>query len=195
MEGVIVSFIISVCGVNFSLTLGDGRMTNLSTGEVAYEKIQKIYKINNNVCIGFTGDPIAAGIALKELDSYSLNTMTLERIKRVFIGKLKEIPLNPLGIKVIITGRNKSNKFVTYSIDSKNNFEEESYVNIPDAGFVVVYSGSNSSVIELIVNKNIYSTSPWKSIDDLRQHMTHCIREVALIDPTVNNEIYEVMIQ
>lgn len=189
-----MSFLLSVCGYNFSLNMSDGRMKNLATNSIEDENFQKVHKVNNNVCIGFTGDPIGAGLMLDELRFYDLSKMTLERIKRISIEKLKTLTLNHLGVKVIFSGKNKSNHFVTYTIDSKNNFAEEKYVDIPQNGFAVVYSGTNEDILQGIVYKHIYATSPWKSLDELRQHMIDCINEVSSVDDTVNNKIFEELV-
>lgn len=144
--------------------------------------------------MGFTGDPIAATIALEELDNYQKDLLTLERIKRIIITKLKQTKINNLGVKIIFSGRNKSNEFVTYYIDSKNNFEEKKY-NVMHNSFTIVSAlPSPEKDIQEIVNKHIYNTSPWKSIDEIKLHMRECIVDISKISDAVNSNIYEDMI-
>lgn len=107
---------------------------------------------------------------------------------------LKETDANRLGVKIIISGKNKLEKFVTYCIDTKNNFKETAYENIPLNGFSVAYAASNYNLVTPIVQKHIYATTPWGDIDNLKKHMQDCIKEVSTVDNTVNDNIHGVMI-
>lgn len=189
-----MSIVLSVCGVNFSLMMSDGRKLRLNDMKIVDEHYPKIKCINSKVIIGFTGDPIPTMNAIKDLSNYNVELLTLERIKRIMINYLKFEQINNLGVKLIFSGRNKSNKFVTYTIDSKDNFKDIPY--IFNEGFTVNYALPHDSRADVkqICDKYIVSTMPWQNIEDLKQNMRKCIREVSTICKSVNSNIFEEII-
>lgn len=191
-----MSIVLSVCGYNFSLMMCDGRMIKIDSGslEIVTENFKKIERVNSRVCIGFTGDPIASMCALNELNYYEKDNLTLERIKGIVTRKLKEIQINDLGVKMIFSGRNKINKFITYELDTKMDFQETKYEPVKN-GFAIVYALPPSNAdLQTIVQKHIHETSPWDNIDNLKSNMRECILQISKINTTINNKIFEEMI-
>lgn len=189
-----MSIVLSVCGTNFSLMMSDGRKISLKDMAIVDEYCPKIKRINSKVMIGFTGDPIPTMNAIKELNNYNVDLLTLENIKRIVTGYIKCQPINSLGIKLIFSGRNESNKFVTYIIDSKDNFNEIPY--IFDQGFAVNYALPYNSDynIESICDKYILGTMPWGNLENLKMYMRECIKEVSSLCYGVNDNIFEEII-
>lgn len=189
-----MSIVLSVCGTNFSLMMSDGRKIRLNDMKVVDENFPKIQRINSRVILGFTGDPEPTLNAINELSSYNVELLTLERIKRIVVNYLKSQKINYLGIKLIFSGRNKSNKFVVYTIDSKNGFTEVPY--IFNEGFAVNYAlpHDGESDIRQICDKHIVDTMPWNNIEELKQNMHECIYEVSTLCNSVNNNIFEEII-
>lgn len=185
---------ICVCGVNFSLMMSDGRKIRLNDMKIVDEHCSKIKRINSKVILGFTGDPIPTMNAIKELENYNVELLTLERVKRIIINYIKSQSINNLGIKLLFSGRNKSNKFVSYVIDSSSNFQETAY--IFDTGFAVNYALPHDceSNVNQICDKHIINTMPWNSIEELKMHMKECINEVSTLCYSVNNNTFEEII-
>lgn len=189
-----MSFVLSVCGGNFTVMMSDGRVSKAGDRRVAGEDYQKVFRLNEKVCLGMTGDPVAIYYTLNELQDCSLETMTMERIKRILINTLKGIPVNMLGVQIILSGSNKSGKFVTYFADSRKNFEETMHESSPDGGYIVTYSGSGLPEAGEIVDKHLPSDKVWESVGEIRGHMKACIEEVAGLDASVNSSVYDVMV-
>lgn len=190
-----MSIVLSVCGTNFSLMMSDGRMIRLNDLNIADENFSKIRKVNENVIVGFTGDPIPMINALEELKSYKVEFLTLERIKGIIVRFLQAQKINNLGVKLIISGRNKSNKFVTYTIDTKNNFKEISYIS--DVGFITNYAlpfHESDVNFKEICDKHISNTVPWNSLENLEIHMKECIKEISTLCYSVNDNIFEELV-
>ncbi len=194
-----MSFVLCVCGSNFSLMMSDGRVTafkeNENSTKIICEDFKKIKRVNPNVIIGFTGDLFVGECIEKALYGYQLENLTMERIKRIIINKLKQnqSELNCLGAKIIISGINKSNIYTTYFVNSNLDFIETPYY-VKDNYFAVVYACHNENIVKDIIQRNIYDTMPWKSIDILKRCMKQCIFDVAEIDNTVNKNVFEEMI-
>lgn len=179
--------------------MSDGRLVKINDMNsknltVVNEEFKKISRINRNVMIGFTGDPVPTINALNELNTYAnLESLSLEEIKEIVVNSLKKQQINFLGVKLIISGRNKSNIFVTYTLDSKNNFAEVPYIlSFPNA-FAVNYALPNNEggKLEMICKRHIENTQPWGTLDALKQHMRDCIKEISEVCPSVNSNVFE----
>lgn len=188
-----MSFFISVRGGNFAVMASDGRVWKRGDNRIEGEDYPKVFQLNEKVCLGITGDPFPIYYAMNELQTYDMTNMTMERIKRVLVKALKEVPINWNGVKIVLSGCNKSGKFVTYLVDSKQDFAEEMQ-EATGSGFYVVYAGSESEGVKELVDKHIHNTAPWENLGELQEHMKACVKEVAKIDDTVNDKVYDVMV-
>ena len=190
---IVMSFVLSVCGVGFSLIVGDKRMSRISTKEVVDDNVQKVFQINSNVSIGFTGDPISIKIVLDELNCYNKDVLTMEKINKIISQRLSEITTNELGIKLIITGKNRKNNFVIYVIDSKNNYSPSLYEPTNDR-FAIAYAGSEAIFSTNIIEKFYEQLRECKTVEQIRDCMIGCVQNVSDVDNTVNKLIDGVML-
>ena len=189
-----MSFVLSVRGGNFAIMMSVGRVNKSGDKRVAGEEFQKVFKLNDQICLGITGDPVAVYYALNELHTYELERMTMERMKRILVNAVKEIPVNRQGVQIILSGSNKSNRYVTYSVDTKRDPEEILFDSKDCPGFGVVYTGSDLPEIQQIVDKHIPGGKVWESLGEIRDHMEACIKEIATVDDSVNDTVYDVMV-
>lgn len=175
--------------------MSDGRVVHLPDKNSVDEDFSKVVKINKNVALGFTGDPIPVLEVLEDLrKNNSVELLSLDRVKEIIISKLKILAINELGVKLIFTGKNKNKKFVIYQYDSRNNFKENQPIIVENGMIGKAYSGQNAFICTNIVNKNLNYNS-WKNIDDIERDMENCIKDVAKIDETVNTNIFKVRIK
>ena len=189
-----MSFVLSVRGGNFAIMMSDGRVNKAGDKRVAGEEFQKAFKLNENVCLGIIGDPVAVYYALHELKSSDLSMMTMERMKRILMNAVREVPVNRQGIQIILSGSNKSRRYVTYSIDTTRDPEEILFDSKDCPGFSIVYTGSNLPEIQQIVDKHIPGGKIWENMGEIRDHMAACIKEIAKVDDSVNSTVYDVMV-
>lgn len=188
-----MSFFISVRGGNFAVMVSDGRVDKVEDDWIAGENYSKVFRLNEKVCLGITGELVPVYNAMNELQTYDLQKVTMERIKRILINSLKNASSDGTGVKFVLSGCNKSGKFVTYCVDSKQDFSEMMQV-ANGSGFYVVHAGSDAVGVQELVDKYIHSTAPWENLEVLQEHMKDCVKAVAAIDDTVNEKTYEVMV-
>lgn len=188
-----MSFFVSVRGGNFAMMVSDGRVEKLGDDRIAGENYSKVFQLNEKVCLGIIGDPFAIYCAMNELQTYDLKKVTMERIKRILINTLKDVPISWLGVKFVLSGCNKSGKYVTYCVDSKQDFAEEMQ-EASGTGFYVVHAGSEAEGVQELVDQHIHGTVPWENLGVLKEHMKDCVKEVAKLDKTVNDKTYDVMV-
>uniref|UniRef100_N1ZZN4 Uncharacterized protein n=1 Tax=Eubacterium plexicaudatum ASF492 TaxID=1235802 RepID=N1ZZN4_9FIRM len=185
-----MSFILSVCGNNYSIMLGDGQET-IKNGEL-YIPVKKDYKkvlsINDNVCIGFAGDTAIVKQIVSELNNYK--NSTIRQIKDSILEKVKTKSLNDFGLKYIISGKDDGN-FITYYYSNKDNFCEHKFEPCNQAA--VVYASPvdvNEKIIENIVKNYVYDNIPRiRTTEQLLGCMCQCIIEVSKVSNTVNDYI------
>lgn len=189
-----MSFVLSVRGGNFAIMMSDGRVNRSDDKRVAGETFQKVFQLNEKVCLGITGDPLTVYYALNELNTYNLEQMTMERIKRILTKAVKEAPVERFGVEFLLSGSNKSGRYVTYSVNTKREPEEMLFENSDPQGFGIVYTGSQLPQIQRIVDKHIPGGKVWESLGEIRDHMEACIKEIASIDESVNDTVYDVMV-
>lgn len=188
-----MSFFISVRGGNFAMMASDGRVKKRGDNRITGENYPKVFQLNEKVCLGITGDPFPIYYAMNELQTYDLKKVTMERIKRILVNSLKEVPIGWMGVKFVLSGCNKSGKYVTYCVDSKKDFAEEVQA-ANGNGFYVVHAGSDAEGVQALVDRHIHGTAPWENLGELQEHMKECVSAVAQIDDTVNDKTYDVMI-
>ena len=189
----VMSFVICVCGDHFSVTMSDGRMIMLPDHSIASETIKKEIKINNNVVLGVTGDPTPMEIAINNLRHYSYETLHVPEIRELLIAKLKTLVPNHLGVRAIISGKDKNGRFLIDVIDSKQNYV--SLPIFPEYGKIAYsYAGNNELLCKTIVHMYLENTK-FKNIDDIETAMKKCIIEVARYDATVNTYIFKEVIR
>lgn len=189
-----MSFVLSVCGSDFSVMMSDGRVQKYALNQEVHEDYPKVFQISEKVCLGVQGDPVASYYILKELQQYEVSKITLERMKRILTNALKEVPVNMQGVRFVIAGRNKLNKFMCYCVDSKKDFEEIKYDPLAEERPVVVVFGADSENVKKVIEKHMYDTMPWTDVEELKIHMRDCIREAASVDDNINDNIYEMVV-
>lgn len=125
-----MSFVLCVCGMDYSIMVGDSCMIAFDKNKAIQtvdENVRKVLRINENISIGYAGDPVAISAALQEFDSYDRGNLTLGQVKKIFVDKIKVLSTNKLGAKIIISGKNKYGKILMYVLDKKQECKIEKY--------------------------------------------------------------------
>lgn len=161
--------------------------------EIVNENFPKIARVNNNVCIGFSGDPLASLNALNVLQNYDVNSLTLEETKNIFINSLKNNNINKSGANVIVTGRNKSNNFSSYYIDLTNNYNEV-YYKPKGNEFATIYAlpapEDNIHNYQKIVDDILKNNMPWNDLQDVQNCVIEAIDKISTLNSSVNDNIF-----
>lgn len=186
-----MSFILSVCGENYSIMLGD-RQETIKSGNLYIpirHDFKKVYSINENVCIGFAGDSKIVKNFVSEIHIYK--NSSIYEIKDNILMKVKSLSFNEFGLKYIISGK-ENKRFITYYYDNKDNFKENEF-NTLKHNVAIVYAPPidvDKETIEKIVTRYIYDNmSKIKTTDELLSCMAQCIVAVSKISKTVDDNI------
>lgn len=200
MEGFDMSVVVNVCDSNFTMMVSDNRLVKIDMAgniEPVSDHFKKIFRINENILIGFVGDALQCQNTMHEICKYNLRELTLDRIKDIvkeFLEKQKN-EINKLGVRVILSGRQSNGKFITYAYDSSDNFSEVIYD--PGDKMCLVYGVPKGldkfcnygEIIDSAIRDNKFN-----STSELVKIIGNAIYEISKLNPVVNNVIsYEVI--
>lgn len=188
-----MSFVICVCGYDFSIMMADGRLVEYpNKNKIVAEKVIKVRQINKNVMVGFAGDPLPAENAVDELLGDNHQNLYVTEARELLVQKLETYTLNSLGVKMILSGKDSNGNFLIDIIDSKQNYKSTQFY--PSLGGIACsYAGNNPELCKTIVHDNLENKS-FLNLCELETAMKSCIKEVAEHDNTVNTNILKVMI-
>lgn len=97
-----------------------------------------------------------------------------------------------LGIRLILTGRNKEDKFTIHNINSDNDFAVDIIYPSTD-GITYACAGNDDRLCNKVIEHN-FSNVQIRTSKQLENIMSKCICDVAKYDNTVNTNIFKVVI-
>lgn len=124
-----MSAILAVCGDGFCAMVSDGRFVEEpitgDTPHVIKNDLPKVRKINRNVVVGFAGDTLAAVQIINAVDEYQTQYLTLEKVVKILREKAAEVQVQPVGVRLIVGGRNRKGEFVMTMLGSADGYEPQ----------------------------------------------------------------------
>lgn len=196
-----MSVVVNVCGSNFSLMVSDNRLVKYDENnniQIVSEDFKKIFRINENVLVGITGDAVQCQNVMITLQKSNPSKLNLIQTKEIITNTLKskKSEINKLGVKIIVSGKQSNGSFITYVVDSKNDFKDIVYR--PKENYnCLIYSvpkkqnptDDYESIIDFAIKNQKCS-----SINDLVIAIGRAIYDISKLNIGVNGTIsYEVI--
>ena len=196
-----MSVVVNVCGPNFSLMVSDNRLVKYDENnniQIVSEDFKKIFRINENVLVGITGDAVQCQNVMITLQKSNPSKLNLIQTKEIITNTLKskKSEINKLGVKIIVSGKQSNGSFITYVVDSKNDFKDIVYR--PKENYnCLIYSvpkkqnptDDYESIIDFAIKNQKCS-----SINDLVIAIGRAIYDISKLNIGVNGTIsYEVI--
>ncbi len=192
-----MSAILAVCGENFCAMVSDGRMVEEPVApegpKVITEDLPKLRKINQNVIVGFAGDLLGAVQIVNALDEYDLRYLALEKTVRILREKAAAVPLQPVGVRLLVGGRGRKGGFLLTSLGSEQGFEPQTQPARPGA-YLIEGACSHTDIGPFLEEKVKPDAAGWKSLDDVAKTLDGCIAAIAGQDKTVNTSYYRELV-
>lgn len=196
-----MSIVINVVSENISWLAYDGRAAQ--GGIVINENQKKAVKINNKVCLGFTGT-VGAGESLiskiKELYGDQLPqigsddvAITACRIIDTVKQSLEADNIPVVNENIVITGINSDGRMASYTMGSFQPFRGYVPNGNNDRGDIVLTSDHNTLNISPYIDREL-ARGLHQNVAVLRG-IENYIYDVAKIDPTINTNIETIMIR
>lgn len=194
-----MSVVINVCGDNFSMMISDGRVIQFDENgdtRIVLENYKKFKKVKDDVIVGFAGDPEPTLKAFDVLSKYDMDELSLIEIKNILVNTIQMQPINKLGVKLIVSGKNCFGKYVSYSIDSRQNFKEEFFEpkgNMYALIYAVPQAENDTDDYAKIID-DAYKNHKYKTSNELIQNLGKGIYKISKLNKSVNNIIsYEII--
>ena len=132
-----MSAILAVCGDAFCAMVSDGRYVEEPiTGDkphIISDELPKVRKVNRNVLVGFAGDTLAAVQIINAVDEYQPQYLTLEKVVKIMREKAATVQVQPVGVRLIVGGRNRKGQFVMTMMGSADGYEPQTQEGRPGA--------------------------------------------------------------
>lgn len=187
-----MSILIAVCTEKYGIMMADTRMVKESNVieryEILSDEFLKMKPINDNVCIGFTGDGYITWQIMKQLPTNGIG-YTDEYIS-VLEEKCKEIILSKHPVHFIIFGRNTKGELTINTVSSYNGFKPtiimprnskpECRVSLPPSNELMQLQYMRQ------LNEIVYTHN---GVEDLRIKLELYVKGIAISNPTINGNV------
>lgn len=192
-----MSAILAVCGDSFCAMVSDGRFVEEpivdNKPHILKDDLPKVRKVNRNVAVGFAGDTLAAVQVINALDAYDTQYLTLEKIVKILREKALTVTAQPVGVRLLVGGRNRKGQFCLTMLGSAENYEPQTQLARPGA-YLIEGACSHSDIASLLEQHVKPQAAEWRSLDDIAHTLDACIATVAESDHSVNTEYFRALV-
>lgn len=193
-----MSAILAVCGDGFCAMVSDGRFVEEPiTGDkphVIKNDLPKVRKINRNVVVGFAGDTLAAVQIINAVDAYpGIQYLTLEKVVKILQEKAATVEVQPVGVRLIVGGRNRKGEFVMTMLGSADGYEAQTQTARPGA-YLIEGACSHTEIGPVLEQQVKPQAAQWRSLDDVAKTLDGCIAALAERDESVNAKCFRELI-
>lgn len=193
-----MSAILAVCGDGFCAMVSDGRFVEEpitgDTPHVIKNDLPKVHKINRNVVVGFAGDTLAAVQIINAVDEYQTQYLTLEKVVKILREKAAEVQVQPVGVRLIVGGRNRKGEFVMTMLGSADGYEPQTQAAHPGA-YLIEGACSHTDVAPWLEEEVKPQAADWHSLDDVARTLDGCIAKMAKNDKSINTTYFRQLVR
>ena len=167
---------------------------DISNGSIVTEDFTKLYKVNDNVCVGFAGDAYRTELMIDYL-KYQKSRFDIDNFSVIDVKKnllLEGIDNPDVNMKFLIAGKTKTKRFLSFSIDYHDGIVETNNLTIPKDGFAFVSASSdkNGDYDNIITGAVEEAKAICGSVEEcIITGLSNAIKEISCIDDTVNDHI------
>ena len=192
-----MSAILAVCGDSFCAMVSDGRFVEEPIADnkphILKDDLPKVRKVNRNVAVGFAGDTLAAVQVINALYAYDTQYLTLEKIVKILREKALTVTAQPVGVRLLVGGRNRKGQFCLTMLGSAENYEPQTQLARPGA-YLIEGACSHTDIAPLLEQQVKPQAAAWRSLDDIAHTLDACIATVAESDRSVNTEYFRALV-
>ena len=193
-----MSAILAVCGDGFCAMVSDGRFVEEpivdNKPHILKNDLPKVRKINKNVVVGFAGDTLAAVQIINAVDDYQPQYLTLEKIVKILREKAADVQVQPVGVRLIVGGRNRKGQFVMTMLGSADGYEPQTQTAKPGA-YLIEGACSHTDVGPWLEEEIKPQAPGWHNLDDVARTLDGCIAKMAKFDKSINTTYFRQLVR
>ena len=164
------------------------------TPHVIKNDLPKVRKINRNVVVGFAGDTLAAVQIINAVDEYQTQYLTLEKVVKILREKAATVQVQPVGVRLIVGGRNRKGEFVMTMLGSADGYEPQTQAARPGA-YLIEGACSHTDVALWLEEEVKPQAADWRSLDDVARTLDGCIAKMAKNDKSINTTYFRQLVR
>lgn len=179
---------------DFIIFMSDGKVTRPENGAIKSldENYKKLRRINNNICIGYTGGQDICENVLTSLDSYDKKKLDLTKTVDILHKFSKEIysknKYQNNTITMVIGGKSADGTIEFYTFGSYYDFQLNSYKPQDKKMLYRILCSDEVKGLNIFEKHlNLHLNESLKPIKECQDAMSDCVDEIASDDETVNN--------
>ena len=127
------------------------------------------------------------------LDAYDTQYLTLEKIVKILREKALTVTAQPVGVRLLVGGRNRKGQFCLTMLGSAENYEPQTQLARPGA-YLIEGACSHTDIAPLLEQHVKPQAAAWRSLDDIAHTLDACIATVAESDHSVNTEYFRALV-
>ena len=172
-----MSAILAVCGDGFCAMVSDGRFVEEPiTGDTPHVIKNDLPKVRNAV------------------DEYQTQYLTLEKVVKILREKAATVQVQPVGVRLIVGGRNRKGEFVMTMLGSADGYEPQTQAARPGA-YLIEGACSHTDVALWLEEEVKPQAADWRSLDDVARTLDGCIAKMAKNDKSINTTYFRQLVR
>ena len=125
--------------------------------------------------VGFAGDTLAA-----------VQIINAVEVVKILREKAAEVQVQPVGVRLIVGGRNRKGEFVMTMLGSADGYEPQTQAARPGT-YLIEGACSHTDVAPWLEEEVKPQAADWHSLDDVARTLDGCIAKMAKNDKSINN--------
>ena len=117
------------------------------------------------VVVGLGGDTLAAVQIINAVDAYpGIQYLTLEKVVKILQEKAATVEVQPVGVRLIVGGRNRKGEFVMTMLGSADGYEAQTQTARPGA-YLIEGACSHTDVAPWLEDEVKPPAAGWRNVD------------------------------
>ena len=138
---------------------------------------------------------LAAVQIINAVDAYpGIQYLTLEKVVKILQEKAATVEVQPVGVRLIVGGRNRKGEFVMTMLGSADGYEAQTQTARPGA-YLIEGACSHTDVAPWLEEEVKPQAAGWRNLDDVARTLDGCIAKMAKNDKSINTTYFRQLIR
>ena len=113
---------------------------------------------------------------------------------KILREKAAEVQVQPVGVRLIVGGRNRKGEFVMTMLGSADGYEPQTQAARPGA-YLIEGACSHTDVAPWLEEEVKPQAADWRSLDDVARTLDGCIAKMAKNDKSINTTYFRQLVR
>lgn len=190
-----MSVVVAMCRSNYALMAGDSRLVEYKNGKVVRiisENTKKVFKLNDYVMLGITGDYLGYEYITKNIVQRDNIHLDIPQITQDVYDCASSFKLECLPLNILIAGKGKNGGFIIAEMKSEDEYKPIAYF-VPNHQShqvrIALPEIDDMGVLQQI-DKRVERLKLSTTIDEMQTRIENLIKNIANKNETVNKIVH-----